>query len=492
MRLFLSAALILSLIVIAGSAHATVAEVGFRAFSLDKAEYAAGDTMKISATVLSRSASPYMDNRLSCYAFLMGSAAGSAESALFNLAPSELKDISVSWSIPSSIQPGEYDIVCYFFSAGDRTEASVSASASIKNDNPSKAVELGVVYFFFDGDYGTGLEGFHVRPDEEFVLEFNISNSGETGLPGLRAVMEFVPTFQRETTVDSYEVETPLAVGESETVSRTMTLENPMTYTLYVKVMDGDSTLALSENRLVVEGLSGSILGVNNAQDTYSKGERATINVSIIGPADNINTLTNAELELTIEKDGQSVYSRTQKVASVSSMPETLTFSFSAPEDLDVYKLVVVLKKDNVILDSYEAGYEEVVAQKILTEDGRIRDLTVAQCWDDGACDDVEKELGDCYDCRPKCVDDGDCTDIEMTFRHPYACRDCVAFIEGAVAQPAAEEEVSISEKIKKGWPVIRWVVLAIALLVIVSLVAAKAKTARAARGYEKEEGDYI
>lgn len=380
---------------------ASVSELSFKSFSTDKDSYNAAEKINFKATIYSKSNYPLMQNRVKVDIVRENSATvKEIISSYFDLAPNEAKNILLFWTLPLNIKPGKYDIIFYAYSKGDVLESIATKTIDINNDNAYLAIDLGVVEIHFENDIGYGLEGFNVEKNKNFNIQFTVKNTGQINLPNLKNIVEFFPTYQREKTYKTIEKTLSLNKGELKTTNHNLSIETPGTYTFYVKILDNEEDLMKSENRLVVQGISGSILEVYNLKDIYEKGENVKIVATLIGSADYITPLTNAILELALKKQKVIIYSDSILIDKLEGNPEDYIFEFSAPTKLDNYNIELSLKKDTLLLDFYSANYYKLTPKLIITDDGRIKDLTKKACFDDDICDEVEKTLGNCYDCR--------------------------------------------------------------------------------------------
>ncbi len=149
--------------------------------------------------------------------------------------------------------------------------------------------------------------------------------------------------------------------------------------------------------RAVVGGLSGKITGIENSQDVYKKGENGRIVVHVVGPADGMSVIPEAEVRLKVINYGKVVVTESQKIKDLGMKVRDAVFQFRAPEDLETYTVEVELYGNGELLDKDDVFYRKVVPQIVLTDDGRVRDMT-NPCFDDGICEETEIGHG-CLDC---------------------------------------------------------------------------------------------
>ncbi|MGC9310836.1 MAG: hypothetical protein ACP5E4_03905, partial [Candidatus Aenigmatarchaeota archaeon] len=161
--------------------------------------------------------------------------------------------------------------------------------------------------------------------------------------------------------------------------------------------LDGEFACS-KEVRAVVSGKDGTILELNNPQDTYEKGDEAVIELTVVGPADK-STVSGAYAEIEITSGGSPVKSLKKEPITLSLEPQTLRFSFGAPADLERYELTARIGKGSKVFDEKVSEYEAFVMESILTEDGRVLPAGADGCFDDGKCTDEESKRGDCLDC---------------------------------------------------------------------------------------------
>ncbi|MDY6777035.1 MAG: hypothetical protein SVU32_00080, partial [Candidatus Nanohaloarchaea archaeon] len=99
-----------------------------------------------------------------------------------------------------------------------------------------------------------------------------------------------------------------------------------------------------------------------------------------------------------ILKEGNTVVEKQKMIDRLPFNPATRTFSFQAPTSLQDYRLRVVLGKGDRVFDTFEARYQNLVAERVLTGSGQVREK--GACFDNGKCTSQEYQIGTCYDCR--------------------------------------------------------------------------------------------
>ena len=102
---------------------------------------------------------------------------------------------------------------------------------------------------------------------------------------------------------------------------------------------------------------------------------------------------------LIVSQEGKVIKSMTNNLDELSTSVITETFDFKAPEDLNQYSVKLILGNQNKVFDELSVDYEKIEVEKALSSDGKIYYPNKEICFDNGVCTDIEKSLGNCYDC---------------------------------------------------------------------------------------------
>ncbi len=378
---------------------AVVYELSFYSFNTDKTTYEAGQTVQIEAQPMSRSENPYMQNELVLFVakptgeVIMESSAGK-----FDLAPFQVTAMKSSIKLPSSLKPGSYKVLGYVATAANIYAAFASENIEVTNDmDKYPAAQLSNIEIHYNNDVGFNLEGLlPVEAGDDFDVKFSVKNTGDLDLD-LKVTVTAEKTFEGDRVFTKTET---VSVDKNEEKDMTfeVTLPDSGGHKLFVTVEYGDFILARSEARVNVLGVAGSINTVNNAEDVYYEGDPVSISVTVVGPADHVTIVDQAELQLQIKKGSDILYEDSKSISDLKGSPQTIKFDFSAPENIDEYKLKLKLVSDGTVLDTYEADYYRLPTPQCVFVDGRLK--CIGSCFDDDVCERQEYYLGICHDCR--------------------------------------------------------------------------------------------
>ncbi len=398
------------------AATATSFDISFRGLEVDEPVYNAGETLEGRANILNHGDGPQVG--LNVYAFLQRESDNSVvfETVLeedIDLASRELRLVEIEEEIPSDIPEGEYELIYRVESSSGIPVAFIQEEVYIENEEVTDVVELGSsgVYLVYEqiitqGDsvvtrrqpsYGT--HGETVLPGSEFDIRAEIVNPGDSSVE-LSAETKIRPTYStKDKDIREFEEQIgSLDPGEEKVYTLETSMNQPGTYEVETVINneDGDRMTGGSV-RLVIGGEGGSITEVRNYEDVYKEGEYFGSEVTIVGPADGVSTVENAFLNLEILKEDEVVISEEKTIDRLPFQPEDFEFGFEVPEDLEEYVLRIELGKDDLVFDVYEEEYSELIPDRVLTEDGYVRER--GECVMDGVCTKQEYEMG-CYDCR--------------------------------------------------------------------------------------------
>jgi hypothetical protein len=330
------------------------------------------------------------------------------------LAAREVKLVSDSIELPLWLMPGTYMVVYSLYSASGIPVASISREISVSSPfTISKAAVFGPsgVYLKVPYTYQLsenisrkiiktihGTVGETIPLSSPIEIEYLLSNKGSLPLT-LEAEVAVISTYTQEVIQTSNYNLGVLLSGESKTYSHNLNPDAPGTYRVVVSIYSNKEFLCRKEVRAVLSGEGGKILGLDKDKDFYSKGERVRLVFNLVGPADK-SAVEGAMLEISVFSEGASgQYSK--EGISLGVNPSEEKIEFSAPFDLKNYEILAELKKGGTVFDSVSYKYSLLEPVAILSDDGRIQDLSVAGCFDDGICTEEERALGDCLDCMP-------------------------------------------------------------------------------------------
>ena len=373
----------------------SMANIQLLSIDTDKDEYDAGESIDLSTALANSNEFSLLNNKV----HLKIEDVLEKEVSVLSFAAREVKEKHFLLGIPYDAKPGEYKLTMMIYNAGHHLEAY--AETDIKISNPSAYIGLDIekIEFLFNDGVGLGLEGFHVELDKEFILRYKATNTGTVAFGALESKLEIVPSNNRDARPITYSQDFSLGLGENKEIVHKLRLSKPGSYTVFINLLRDDKTVTRKEARVVVEGASATVVGLENPENTYQQGETVEINAKIIGSADYKTVINNPDVTLEVVQDSEVVYSETQTIDSLDSNFKDVVFSFLAPIDLTTYSVKVSLESEGNMLDDLDLGYAELKAEKILMDDGRVKDLSVRECFDDGVCDETETSIGNCYDC---------------------------------------------------------------------------------------------
>jgi len=329
-----------------------------------------------------------------------------------DLGPRELHALQTGLSIPSDIPQGNYTILLQAYTPAGIPMTFLSEDITIENPESVTSVSFGnqgvyivsptiVVGDNIASRYSLpsfGSQGENVLPDTSFNITFSLTNDGSEPIDPA-ASARIVPTYTTDDEpIKSLEEDLgDLSPGESREYEMTTSVETAGTYVIEVEVRDGQTSLGENEVRLVISGGGGSIIDMQNAQDTYEQGEQVRVDAQIVGPADGSTVVEDAYLRMEVLKDGQTIDQEEQTIDELPFNPRQTSFNLTADEELDEYTMRLVLGKGDTVFDTYEAQYQPIEVERQLTSSGQV-DVS-GQCLDDGVCTREEYEIGGCYDC---------------------------------------------------------------------------------------------
>ncbi len=328
------------------------------------------------------------------------------ESKTMSFAPYEFKKMNDTIKLPYLPQ-GNYIFSINLKSSSGTPISFISHEIFINGDSRTvKFEKLPYLKIYFETgtdktSYETSysLTGRPVLPDTNFDVVFALEN-----------LADYTNTYQIKYTLrQSHSDDEPEVIG-SEFVSLypneiknhvyEMSYSKSGTYDLIVEVYDGQNIIANKEVRLVIVGNGGNILDVRNQKDTYLKNEYVNINVSFVGPADGFNIVQSAYIKADIILPYENIIAtKTNQISKLDFIPQNSVFYIGAPQDLNSYKLRLTLGKDEEIYDVVEIDYEPLNPDLVISEQGFVYDPDKKGCLDDTICTEVEKEIGNCYDC---------------------------------------------------------------------------------------------
>lgn len=409
---------ILGVLLIAGITFGAAAyyQVSFRGLDVAETQVDAGGSIDLQTNVVNLKKSPYTD--LSVAASLVRRSDGSrvVEQELvsdLDLAAREIRNIDATVPVPADAVSGDHVLRIAATTPAGTPMAVISEDITVDNtrDQPSLVFDERGVYIqsekvvvgentvmrFELPSFGT--EGENVLPDRTFDVRMALTNPGSEPVSA-DATISITPTYSTE--ADSVESFTrdlgTIEPGATEEYSFSTQVTQPGTYVVRASVTgDEGQDLADGEVRLVIAGGGGSIVDLDNAQDTYTAGETASLTASVVGPADGSTEIRDAFLRLEVTKDGSVVERRETTIDRLPFTPEDHKFSFTPDNDLEQYTVRLTLGKGDTVYDTYTASYEPLHAERMLSEDGQVR--TAGQCYDDGTCTAAEYDAGGCYDC---------------------------------------------------------------------------------------------
>jgi hypothetical protein len=285
--------------------------------------------------------------------------------------------------------------------------------------------------------YGT--TGSNIDMNADFDLIFNLQ-SDLTDNSNLIAVVDVYPSYS-DVIDSSFEYDLYDVNKNIEKIfSFPMNYNKSGTYNVVLSIYSGTELLVSKDVRMVISGISGSIVRVSNIKDVYYPNEEVIIEADLVGPADGANILKDAKLDLFLSQYGEQLFYFSNSLDDLDFDVITSRFAFGTQDLLDAYLVRIVLRDDSgFIYDEVELSYEELALEKVISEDGRIYDPNVDACFDDNVCNNIEYSLGDCSDCYLKEFDEVVFVEID---------RNKVAFLESLKSNEIELSDDSLFDKI--------------------------------------------
>lgn len=391
-------------------------ELSFRGIELDENNLNAGDTVNVTTNLVNLGEEPRTDNSVTV------SLTKESDNTVFfkeeirndiDLAPREIEKITENIQIPERAPSGTYNILLQSGTPTGVPTTFIEEEINVENDRTVKNVQLGRqgVYLMTQRIINTnetvrtfelpsyGNQGENILPGTDFGIHFKLSNTGNERIDP-EAEFSIIPTYSDDKQpIDSFTRDLEaIEVGESNSYNFSRSMTEPGTYNLETVIRDSDGNqLSSADVRVVISGEGGSIVDVGNHNDTYSQGQEMSVDTMIVGPADGSSVVNNAYLSMEVSQDGETLIQERETIDQLPYTPEERTLESEVPEDLDDYTVRIVLGKGDAVYDTFEADYQELDPERLLTESGEVWDEN--QCFDDGECTEREYELGDCYDC---------------------------------------------------------------------------------------------
>jgi hypothetical protein len=415
-KLSKAATLVLLLGLLLGAATSLEFDLTFQGYEISQETVSVSEETDVSFSIANRAESPYTDIKIVAEFYEVSSGEKRYQYTLrndFNLAGREIETINSSIPLEDSMPEGSYEVHINAKTPSGTTVAYITEGLDIVNPNRFKSAEFGRrgVYLILprvvsSSDSTTryerisiGSQGKNAIPGKPFDIAFNVENLNE----------EKIDPTAKVTIRDTYSSEDPIVKEYTKDLDGISangkkyyelngSVSEPGTYEVLVEVEDEGLKLASGEVRLVIAGPSGSITNMENRQDVYNQGETVTINSTIVGSADGSTQVPMANLNLTVVQNNETKYRDSKRLEKLPFNPVEKSFEFSSPTDLDNYTVRLVLGSSGLTFDTYEARYQEIKAEKYLSDQGWVVDENV--CIDDNICTEREKEIGNCYDCR--------------------------------------------------------------------------------------------
>ncbi len=327
----------------------------------DKDNYTAGETIKLEIIVRSESGYPTPENKLLLCLLFNESAKIYEKDVTISFKPKETKKVNVSINIPETAPEGIYRIDVWL-----KTAANVLAAYGVSNtfyiaSKYKGVIEVSPIMIYQGERFGSGLWGHHFEKNKTITFNFTIYNRKSTE-SNIFINAYITPTFESEK-IWEINAQEELRPYENKTISLNYTPQKAGSFTLVVKILDGENEFIRSA-RFVIEGVSGSIQDVRNLKAAYKEGEAINLTVIVAGPADYASVISNGYLDFYIYKGERVVLNESKYLGAIKGDNNMYIFSFEAPEDLEKYKLKVVLRNGNEILDTWEANYEGTLEKK--------------------------------------------------------------------------------------------------------------------------------
>lgn len=333
-----------------------------------------------------------------------------SDSEIFALGRMQARDFEKNINLNMDLDSGKYYLNINIKSPTQYPLAGFVHSIDIDSLNKNSLYLMKGPYFRFPiSDNGTvifieshGTTGSNIDMGIDFELIFNLISNLEDN-SNLVALIDVYPSYS-DIIQESFEYKlADIERGVERKFTFPMNSEKPGTYNVVLSIYSGDEVLVSKDVRMVISGISGSIVRVSNLKDVYYPGDQVVIDADLVGPADGASILNDAVLELSIKQYGNDLYYFSNPISSLDTDVINSKFSFVTNDFLDEYLVRIVLSDGyEKIYDEVELSYEELFVDKVISEDGRIYDPTIVGCFDDNVCTDVEYSIGDCLDCYLK------------------------------------------------------------------------------------------
>lgn len=335
------------------------------------------------------------------------------DSFIYSLAPYEVKAINDVVKV-DKLSAGLYQFDIKVNSASGAPLTFIRKNFEISGeDSSSSNVEmiyfstlpnLKIFYEYDDGrtryEHSFSNTGKAVIPNSTFYVKFELDNLNDFDVES-NIEITFKNSYSRGEEESFFENEYTLVKENKTFFEIPLIYDKAGTYDLFVNVFDENGKLnARKEVRLVIAGEGGTIMDVFNLNDVYLTGEMVNIQTQHVGPADGITWIPDVFLKLEVIKQDRIVYSEVREFDELSFSPETTEFLFNASEELDKYKVRVILGRGNETYDTVELNYEKLIREIFISPDGRIYNSSLIACYDDDVCTEEEKGIGDCLDCN--------------------------------------------------------------------------------------------
>lgn len=324
----------------------------------------------------------------------------------FSFAPNEVKKLNETIETVG-VPSGDYFLNVNVLSGSGTPLSFITHKITIDGDGDKinfKELPYLKIYYPYDNgrvryELSYSNTGKPIIPDENFEVRFSLENL-EPVSKNLRMEFHLKNSYSVGNLEKIYSEEITVGANKIEEFITDYKMNKAGTYDLFVKIFDENEMLiANKEVRVVIMGAGGSLIDVFNKQDTYLVGETTSINVGLVGPADAVSVVSNVYLKTSILKEDRVISEKKINIERLPFNPLEYDFEFDVIENLEYYKVKVVLGKGDKIYDEVILDYEPLKPEFVISSDGRIYDPTVIACFDDGICSNQETELGRCVDC---------------------------------------------------------------------------------------------
>jgi len=405
-------ALFLILIPVVG---ATYYQLSFQGMEVGADTVDAGDELNVTANIVNLRQSPYTDLQVMSYLVREEDSAEVGRWTLvedLDLAGREFHTVDAAVPVPPDAIAGDHRLQVAVVTPAGTPMALISDTVTVESDADQPALTFGQsgVYLISErvvtGNNSVrtielptfGTEGENLLPNRNFSITFDLTNPGDQDVDA-SADITVTPTYGDGEPIRSYSRDLgTIAGGETSNHSFTERISEPGTYEVSVTLRDGaDEEISSSSVRLVIAGGGGSIIDLNNQQDTYASNEEVSMGTTIVGPADGDTVVRGAYLRMEVLKDGSVVEQQDRSITELPFSPEEYSFSFAAPEQLEEYTVRMTLGNQDTVYDTYTASYQPLEAERTFTESGQVRES--GMCYDNGVCTAAEYDRGGCFDC---------------------------------------------------------------------------------------------